>query len=426
MATHVIQIGRQRFACGLFWQSLSRRNELRKEATELAKKLSFDLMVLRIDRGIAAAGFANAGDGVQSGVASLGVIVAKAIAKQGAFYNGRQQSAPNWLGAFKLPDGRWAYFALRDGSFLPNGDWIGGADEVFDRLNSDYALGGWNTVIGDPELESMGFHNFYARRIGDLLDNRRGRVYVPQWTRLRSVKNGVPWQAIGLAAAFAVAAVGGSLWYSRYRAAQELEQARALALARARLHLKDREAPVHPWARLPEPAQFARACQRHFALLAPGGWTLDRYVCDPQGVQYAWSRNGSTVALLLANAPLAQLDASGEHASLSERIEMGGTRDEELESARSVKTLLLTRFQSLAVPLSLSPLALPAAQSGALAPVGASAPPAPPWSQWRLQARMGGLPPEQFTPLLSAAGVRLVKLTYQAGEWSAEGVVYAN
>ncbi|CAI8693423.1 type 4b pilus protein PilO2 [Burkholderia pyrrocinia] len=421
MATHVIQIGHQRFVCGLFWQSLSRRHELRKEAIELGRKLSFDLMVLRMDRSVAAAGFANAGDGVQSGVASLGIVVAKAIAKQGAFYNGRQQPAPNWLGAFRLPDGRWAFFAIRDGSFLPNGDFIGSADEVFERLNSDYALGGWNTVIGDPEIEPMGFHNFYARRIDDLLDSRRGRVRAPQWTRLRPVRRGLPWQALGLAAGVAVAATGVSVWYAHHRAAEQRERDRALALARAGLRTGASGPATHPWARLPDPGQFARACQRHFALLAPGGWTLDRYVCDPQGVQYAWSRNGSTVALLLAGAPSAQLDASGEHASFSEPFEMGTPRDEALLPGAGLKAELLARFQAMNVPATLSPVAAP--QQDALAPVGSTP---PPWHQWRLLARLGGLPPEQFTPLLSAAGVRLVKLTYQAGDWSAEGVVYAN
>ena len=43
--THIVQIGRQRYVCGLFWQSLSRRHELAREGIELAKKLNFDLIV---------------------------------------------------------------------------------------------------------------------------------------------------------------------------------------------------------------------------------------------------------------------------------------------------------------------------------------------------------------------------------------------
>lgn len=425
MATHVIQLGRQRFVCGLFWQSLSRRHELRKEAVELARKLNFDLMVLRIDRAVAAAGFANTSEGAQSGLASLGVIVAKTISLQGAFYDGRQQSAPNWLGAFALPDGRWAYFAVRDGSFLPNGDWTGPAPEVFERLNSDYALGGWNTVIGDPEIEAMGFHNFYARRLDDLLDIRRGNAIVPRWTRLRPVKTTVSWQVAGLAAGVAVATLGSGLYYSHYRAREEAARAQALALARAQLRLRAQRALVHPWAQQAAPEAFAQACQRHFDALTPGGWSLDRYVCEPKGVDYTWSRNGSTAALLLARAPHAEFDVSGDHASLAETFDMGAGSDEALLPSTQIKTLLFSRAQTLGLPLSLTQFAA-APPPGALAPADAPAPIAPRWSQWRLNVKLGGLAPVDFMPLLSAPGVRVMKLTWQAGEWSAEGVVYAN
>jgi len=113
MPTQIVQIGRHRFVSGLFWQSLSRRRELRKEALELARKLSFDLLIVRIERDQAEAGFANLAEGAQPGMLSLGTMVSSSIARQGAMYDGRQQSAPNWLGAFKVPDGRWAYFAVR-------------------------------------------------------------------------------------------------------------------------------------------------------------------------------------------------------------------------------------------------------------------------------------------------------------------------
>ncbi len=108
MTIQIVQIDRNRFVGGLFWQSLSRRHELRAEAIELAKKLNFDTMVLRIDRSFAGAGFASTREGALPGLPSLGALVSKAIAVEGAFYDGRQQPAPNWLGAFSLPDGRWA------------------------------------------------------------------------------------------------------------------------------------------------------------------------------------------------------------------------------------------------------------------------------------------------------------------------------
>ncbi|MFC0402783.1 type 4b pilus protein PilO2 [Paraburkholderia rhizosphaerae] len=429
MATHIVQIERQRFVCGLFWQSLSRRHELRKEGVELAKKLNFELMVLRIDRGVAAAGFANTREGAQAGVPSLGVIVSKTIALEGAFYDGRQQSAPNWLGAFKLPDGRWAYFAVRDGSFLPNGDWVGSSDEVFERLNSDYGLGGWNVVIGDSEIEGMGFHNFYPRRIEELLGKRRaGRMHVPNWARLRPVARRLSWRAIGLAAgvlACAALAVSGVLVHRRHTL--EAERARLLDAARERLaHTAATRSDddARPWAVMPAPSQLARVCLDHFTKLAPGGWELERFVCQPRSIDYLWSRNGSTAALLLAREPLAQLDNTGERASLSQPLHMTAGDDEPLLMRASVISRLLTRFQLLEIPLSLAPL--PENQPpGGLAQLGQRSPPPRSWHAWRLQLNLGAMPPGMLKRYLDEPGVRLDKLTYQAGTWSAQGVVYA-
>ncbi|RQR49522.1 pilO family protein [Burkholderia sp. Bp9140] len=431
MATQIVQIGRQRFVCGLFWQSLSRRSELRKEGLELARKLNFELMVLRIDRGVAAAGFANAHEGVQAGVASLGVIVSRTIALQGAFYDGRQQSAPNWLGAFRLPDGRWAYFAVRDGSFLPNGDWVGSRDEVVERLTSDYSLGGWNVVIGDDEIDAMGFHNVYPRRIEDLLGKRRGeRVHVPGWARLRPVAHRVSLRALGLAAAVlacAGAAVYG--WLVHRQHVLETERARAFAAERARLEraraqATDAAAPARPWAAVPAPSQFARTCLDHFTELAPGGWDLERFVCQAGSVTYLWSRNGSTVALLLAAEPLAHIDGTGEHASLVQTVPMPAVAgDDTLLTRPEIDARLIARFQQFDLPVSLA--ALPDESPGTLSTFAKPDWPRRSWHASRLQVNLGVMPPVVLARYLDEPGVRLDKLTYQAGAWSAQGTLYA-
>lgn len=431
MTTQIVQIGRQRFACGLFWQSLSRRNELRKEGLELARKLNFELMVLRIDRGVAAAGFANTHEGALAGVASLGVIVSRTIALQGAFYDGRQQSAPNWLGAFRLPDDRWAYFAVRDGSFLPNGDWVGNRDEVLERLTSDYSLGGWNVVIGDGEIDGMGFHNFYPRRIEDLLGKRRGdRVHVPGWARLRPVAHRVSLRTLGLAAG-ALACAGGAAygWFVHRQHVFEAERVRAFAAERARLEraraqAADATAAVRPWAGAQVPSQFARTCIDHFTELAPGGWDLERFVCQAGSVTYLWTRNGSTVALLLAREPLARVDGSGEHASLSQAVPMpAGAGDDTLLTRPDIDARLIARFQQFDLPISLA--ALPDEPPDPLSKFAAPDRPTRTWRASRLQANLGVMPPVAFARYLDEPGVRLDKLTYQAGAWSAQGIVYA-
>jgi hypothetical protein len=115
MTAVVIEIRKRKYVCGLFWQSLSRPRELRSEAVELARKLNFDLLVLRKDLGVAQAGFASSREGAHTGMLSLGAIVASTLAAKGIHQDGRQQPAASWLAALRLDEHRWAYFAVRDG-----------------------------------------------------------------------------------------------------------------------------------------------------------------------------------------------------------------------------------------------------------------------------------------------------------------------
>jgi hypothetical protein len=425
MTTQIIEIGRHRYLCGLFWQSLSRRHELRAEAVELAKRLNFDAMVLRVDRGFAGAGFASTREGAPLGLPSLGALVSKTIAAEGAFYDGRQQPAPNWLGAFSLPDGRWAYFAVRDGAFLPNGDWIGTSEEVFERLHSDYSLGGWNVVIGDPRVEVQGFHNFYPRVLEDVLPRRAGKTHVPRWTRLVPVSSRTRWRRVAVLAALLTVAgalgVGAYAWWQqRADAARE----RAFALARIQLLAHPlRPAPPpeppHPWASEPLPAVLVRHCLDQFIALAPGGWQLDDYVCRAGNVSYRWSRNDSTVAMLMAIEPRAVVDNSGEHATLVEPAVLPAGGDDRLEGVRGVRLRVLSGFQLLGVALTLSLQSLPAPQGDA-----GKQDPRPSWQTWRMSANLGELSPQSVLSWLDQPGLRLDKLSYQAGQWSVEGAIY--
>ncbi|WP_133645808.1 type 4b pilus protein PilO2 [Paraburkholderia flava] len=420
MATQIIQIDRYRFVCGLFWQSLSRRHELRAEAIELATRLNFDAMVLRIDRSFAGAGFASTREGAQFGLPSLGALVSKTIATEGAFYDGRQQPAPNWLGAFSLPDGRWAYFAVRDGAFLPNGDWIGTSDEVFERLHGDYSLGGWNVVIGDPSIESQGFHNFYPRRIEDMIPRRGGRLRLPGWLNLVPVSRKSQQRRLAIIAGAVVlagAAVYGGLWYRSYR--QNLERERAFESARQQMLLHPVQAlskppAPHPWASVAKPSTLVRYCLDHFEMVGPGGWQLDEYVCRPTNASYSWSRNDSNIAILLAAEPHAVADPSGDHASLVAPFQLAPSGDESIDGVHGVRIRLLSAFQLLGIPLHFT----------LQRPPGQSASDAPPWQVWHFSAELGELSPRNLMNYLDEPGVRLDKMSYKPGQWSIEGEVY--
>lgn len=420
MATQIIQIDRHRFVCGLFWQSLSRRQELRAEAVELATRLNFDAMVLRIDRNFAGAGFASTREGAQFGLPSLGALVSRTIATEGAFYDGRQQPAPNWLGAFSLPDGRWAYFAVRDGAFLPNGDWVGSAEEVFEHLHSDYSLGGWNVVIGDPSIEAQGFHNFYPRRIEDMLPRRAGKTRLPGWLNLVPVSRNLQWRRLAMIVGGALAlsvVIYGGLLYRAYR--QNIARERAFEYARQQLLRHPSQAlakapPVHPWSSMALPSVFVRYCLDHLDVVGPGGWQVDNYVCRPNNVSFNWSRNDSNVAILLAAEPRAVADTSGDHASLVKPFALPAAGDESIDGVHGVRIRLLSVFQLLGIALHFS-LQRPSTQSAA---------DAQPWQVWHFSAELGELSPRNVMDYLDEPGVRLEKLAYQSGQWSIEGVVY--
>jgi hypothetical protein len=420
MATQIIQIDRYRFVCGLFWQSLSRRHELRAEAIELATRLNFDAMVLRIDRSFAGAGYASTSEGAQFGLPSLGALVSKTIATEGAFYDGRQQPAPNWLGAFSLPDGRWAYFAVRDGAFLPNGDWIGTNEEVFERLHSDYSLGGWNVVIGDAGLESQGFHNFYPRRIEDMIPRRGGKPRLQRWLNLVPVSRTIQWRRlafiVGTAMLIGVLVYGGLL-YRAYR--QNIAREHAFEFARQQLllhpaHALAKAPPVHPWASVARPSVLVRFCLDHLDMIGPGGWQLDEYVCRPNNASYSWSRNDLNVAILLAAEPRAVADPTGDHATLVKPFSLPPGGDESIDGVHGVRIRLLSAFQLLGI----------APRFTLQRPAGQAAADAPPWEIWRFSADLGELSPRNVMDYLDEPGVRLEKLSYRSGQWTVEGVVY--
>ncbi|RQR63098.1 pilO family protein [Burkholderia sp. Bp9002] len=428
MSAQVIQIGRQRFVGGLFWQSLSRRNELRAEAVELAKKLKFDLMVLRIDRGVAAAGYANTRDGFAPGHLSLGAMVSRAIALEGAFYNGRRQPAPNWLGAFALPDGRWAYFAVRDHAFMPNGDWVGTRDEALERLHTDYAWGGWNVVIGEPELEKQGFQNFQPKRLDELLPRRSGRPRTERWWALRPVERRLSPRAALIAATVVCVAGGAGLAYWHHRTKVEAEE-REAALERVRAELAARQAqggPIaHPWATLPDAVGFARACAASFGRLAPGGWELDRYECTPGTAHYGWARNGSNVRYLLAVEPGAIVDTDGERASLDVPLVAPAAGDTPLVDDSAVRTQLLSRLQWLDAAAKLNELVPGQASQAQLANLAQQAAAATAWRTYRLTANLGGVAPPEFVRAIDVPGLRVQRIAYQNNQWTLEGVLYA-
>lgn len=421
MALHITQIDKHKFVCGLFWQALSRPRELVKEAKDLARKIDSDLMVLRIDHTAAQAGFAHSRDGIRKGAYSLAAVISKTLAVEGAYYDGERQPVHNWLGAFKLGDGKWAYFAVRDASFLPNGDFAGSREEVLDRLHSDYALGGWNAVIGDEELEEYGFHNFNARSIDTLLPRKKdGSIKVYKWWALRPVKNTPPWRLLGALAAIAVVGMAGMAYWKYYQRQQEqlrLDQ----AIEAARLEQLGKAAPSalpSPWSGKPMPEQLVKACIDQMRYFTPGGWQLASYECTLSTATHTWNRAESSVAFLLEQVPDAQIEESGDMARYAQNLSVEPGESEAVVEVRQLLPQLLSALQLLHLTFKISPLPPPPP------PPGNEAAAPPYWKGYAVSITAGGIAPMEVAGILNHPGVRIEKLAYAGGAWSIEGVMY--
>jgi hypothetical protein len=347
---------------------------------------------------------------------------------EGADYDGQQQPAHNWLGAFKLPDEKWAYFAVRDANFLPNGDFAGTKEQVMDRLHSDYAMGGWNVVIGDPELEEYGFHNFTRKTIEELIPrNSNGHIKTHSWWALQQVNSGFSWSpaTMAIAASVLLAVVGGAGFkYYQHRLIEQQREA-AFELARKRLASATAAPIAHPWLGMQSPRTLVNACYDKFGYLTAGGWQLDEFLCNAGSVRYTWSRQESTVSFLLAEVPKADVEMNGNKASLIEQLRLPSGTDEALTDEKHLFDPIVSRLQLMDIPMKLVRVATPITPVGKQ-PTGQNPESAKPaWQTFSFTLNAGGLPPREIATILNEPGVRLNKLSYRNGDWSYEGVMYA-
>ena len=428
MAVVVIEMRKRKYVCGLLWQSLSHPRELRAEATDLARKLNFDLLVLRKDLGLAQAGFASSREGAHAGMLSLGALVASFVAVKGVHHDGRRQPAASWLAAFRLDDERWAYFAVRDESFLPSGDFAGTRAEVLERLYADSGLGGWNAVIGDPELADQGFHNFEAARLEDFLPRSSGRrLWLSSAWELvpveRSRHKAMAWAG---ATALAILVMAGTWWQQQRAAGESLARERAMQSAQQRRAAELAKAlPPPPWPGKPAPRELARACASRLEFFAPGGWRLDEYSCSASQATHAWSRGDSTVSYLLQQMPKATVDLAGEHARYAQPLSPEAGMGEELLPADELLRPLVSRFQQLGLRLNLKAPSGSTQSTTALPGVRQFAAPGPEWKTYTFTLQASGLPLADIASVLSQPGVRVNTLAYRQGDWFLEGVAYA-
>ena len=430
-ANTVFPYGKTTFAMGLFWQALAKPRELKKEALELAARHECDLYLVRAVEGIAQTALASSKSGYASGQVSFAAVVAASIKARGLTINGQRNSAPSWLGAFDLGNGKWAFIAVRDNAIMPTGDFLGEKHEVIDMLEQNYGLGAWNAVVGAPEIGDT-YHNFVEASFEDFLPrNKRGQVKFDNASLLASTKLRISKRTGLIAACGALVIAAGGIGYAQWKSYQE-EKEREEAIARVRAAMaanktvESAEIP-HPWASAPLAGDMAEACEAGFVHLAPGGWKLSGYSCTDATISYAFDRSGSTISWLKEILPDAKVDGTGEKATLTRVVSYREKRDEALESAESLRLDLLNTAQHLGLKIEIAEEVPPPPKQSLPGEQLIAKPeaPKPDWRTFNIKVGPTTMKPTAVTAAIHRSGLRFQKIVKHEGQWLLSGAIYA-
>jgi len=382
MMAKILKLGKLRYVVGMRWTSfetIPKTSELREDA----ERLRASWACVRVGDASIQAGFCNIPKGRKrqrlSKVYSLAAMVAET----------RRQP---WQGTFHLGKGLWWYIAVRDGhAILPDGDVVGGEDDVRAARECHAGYSDWDSVDGDAKMlldltEAVGVRRAAVRALYG------GGI---QATRLLS----------GLLLVSAL--IGGLLYWQHLR---EQARQRAIALARAQQQISAASLPPSPLLTSPPPNRWLAACGAiiSFLPLSSYGWSLDQVTCLPASVSVHWLR-GPGAVVSVSKRPSGEVAANGEAVdqSLPLALDAAG-KDDAIPLAEAVMQLRgwaqSAGFKLTVTPQSAAPGAAPT-----------------PLQQTAVSL---DLPVSPFGMELPIPGLRLTKLATTATGWRLEGTLY--
>jgi hypothetical protein len=393
MTARVVRVGKRNWLAGMSWCSFEDIPN-KAELGEDAQRLKASWVALRQGESAIQGGFCAPVDGMKGPgkLFSLAAMVA----------DSREQP---WLGVFKIDEGLWWYVAVRDEhAILPDGDVIGGQEEIYAARERHSGFTDWNYIEGDLSL------------LEEFIDGIEAKP-----TRVKSLAG--PNIQLGplMAGTFALAvAVGGAgYWWSEQKAAQE--RARAAAIQRMRAELSGQAQPAQamsPVQGLPAPDEWLMACKQVIAPLplSQNGWVLDQVGCVANSVVVRWaSQDGATVAGRPAGIVSVQGDAVEQTIPLKG---LKGQSPNDTVALGDAKLTVRAWAQAAGFELAMDEAAPPAPLPGANAPQAAPAP-----GEVKFAMAMGGVSP--FGLDMSALpGLRLTKIQSTDKGWRIEGTIY--
>lgn len=300
MAARVVEVAGRQWVAGLDWSSfedIPTKEELRGDANRLfpsEDESDVAWCALRVGETAIQGGFCRPVEGIKSPrkLYSLAAMLA----------DSREQP---WLGIFNLGNGLWWYVAVRDHhAILPDGDVIGGQEEILAVREHHSGYADWNYIEGDLDV--------LANVIGEI-DARP--------TPLRSLSEKRNWKLplVGTALALSLA-VGGAYWWKEKKAQEERERVEAMERMRAQLaaNKKPQALPLPPSPLLTTPSadKVLSGCGSAVRSLplSTYGWSLESFSCSVSAATVVWFRDvGATVIL----RPEGDLASSGDRITQS-------------------------------------------------------------------------------------------------------------
>lgn len=399
-ASRLVSIGKRRWLMGMVWRSYEEKPgkaRLREEADEL----QMDWAVVRVSEEAIQGGFSQSLPGMKrpKNCYSLAAVVADA------------QPQP-WLGIYRIEDGLWWYIAIRDGqAILPDGDIVGGEEEILAARERHAGFGDWTYLEGNlDDLEKLIER---ARKKPAPVRALRG---VPDWVR----------PAAGAGLAVAVAGAGAWWWHERQLAEIQAQQA-AMARMRAKmaLHHAASTVPASPLLTIPNPDAWLRACANAVAglPLSKDGWVQTGVACAAYSATVDWRRESGATA---ARRPAGAMDQTGNAVTQTIPLIISPRGQDNAASLPDEKTALLAMLQAMGIEPAIQTAATPTAPIAlANAPTSktgaAHMPPAVPQASVSFT-----LPVSPFSiHWNSLPGFRLLRAAAgKDGQWNIQGVLY--
>lgn len=332
----VIQIGNRRWLAGMTWASyedVPHKTELRDDA----QRLNATWTALRIGEDCVQGGFCAAMEGVKTNrLYSLAAMLA----------DSKKQP---WLGIFKIDEEQdlWWYIAVRDGhAILPNGDVVGGREEIIAARESHSGYRDW-TFIEGPDI---GFLESLIAQIDERptpVKSLTGNQHLP--TLVAAVMVG----------ASAVAG-GGYWWWQQQQQAEAAARQAAMERMRAQLgqtsHAAKQAAPTAA-VTMPLPNEVLRACGHAVDLpLSQNGWTFENVLCTTAQATVVWARgSGATVDF----RPPGDLSADGEKVTQAIPLGLEQRSGDDLIRLSDAKEQLLAWSQAAGFKVNLQTISAP-------------------------------------------------------------------